>query len=329
MKLHHWSGVALLGWLGAVSVACGDDDGEDGPAPSPSDGGDPSGGSATGGFSTGGAAQRGGAAGMAGASDSAGEAGAGGSESSGGSATGGVPFPGGGAAPAGAHIPDVVPTQTGEVFVGDAVEGFEVTHSHYYVEGPAITDHYWLGVVVNDGDVTKCRLTVSVSIRAPGGAPVQFAGPVVAPMYRFEGLVNTVYCLAPGERGVALGQPLEIAPQFDAQDVTEVTYGIAGEPAGDIVRADWVALRSVVAEPQGLKSRVTGDLEKVSAAAIPGLAAVVFPKNTDGAPLVHFRVRDSRPSAPTGSVWHFQTPFYDGHFEDAYVFYEHGTPGAP
>ena len=60
-----------------------------------------------------------------------------------------------------------------------------------------------------------------------------------------------------------------------------------------------------------------------------GIDAVVFPKNADGAPLFYYRLRDPRPNAPAGSLWHFQTPFYDGKFEDTFVFYEHGTPGAP
>lgn len=372
MTLHRWSGLALLGWLGAFAVACGDDD-----APDPSgSGGKAAGGSAgrggsqpTGGVDatggrvapTGGRASTGGGAGAPGsAGDDAGgagseptggrasggrpstggtsdggstvEAGAGGTDPSGGTnATGGAATPTGGAPPQGAHIPDVTPTRTGEVFSGDAVEGFEVTDSHYYVEGsPAsITDHYWLGVIVNNGDEMKCRLTVSVSLEAPGSAPVKFAGPVVAPMYRFEGLTNRVYCLAPGERGVAVAQPFEVAPQFEAEDITAVTYGVSGEMAGDVVHAEWMKVDNVEVEDDGAKSRVTGDLENTSTAAVSSVVAIVFPKNADGAPLSYFRIADERPSAPEGSVWHFESPFYDGNFEDADVFYEHGAPGAP
>ena len=331
MKFHRWSGLALLGSIGALAPACGDDDGGDRTPPPPAKGGSSSGGAGTGGklSNNGGFDPTGGRAGSAGAGEEGGANGEGGSNSAGESATGGVPFPVGGAPPAGAHIPNVPPEQTGEVFVGDAVEGFEVTHSHYYALGQTITDYFWLGVVVNDGDETKCDLTVSVGIEAPGSAAVKFAGPVVAPMYRFEGMTNRMYCLAPGETGVALAQPFEVAPQFAPEDVTAVTYGVAGEDAGEVIRADWVELRSVVVESQGLKSRVAGDILKLSAAAVSGIDAVVFPKNADGAPLFYYRLRDPRPSAPASSLWHFQTPFYDGKFADAFVFYEHGTPGAP
>jgi hypothetical protein len=333
MKFHRWSGLALLGSIGALAPACGDDDGGDDDGgdhtpPPPAKGGSSSGGTGTGGKPS----NNGGFDPTGGRAPSAGSAGAGegGANGEGGSnSTGGVPFPVGGAPPAGAHIPNVAPEQTGEVFVGDAVEGFEVTHSHYYALGQTITDYFWLGVVVNDGDEMKCDVTVSVGIEAPGSAAVKFVGPVVAPMYRFEGMTNRMYCLAPGETGVALAQPFEVAPQFAPEDVTAVTYGVAGEDAGEVIRADWVELRSVLVESQGLKSRVTGDIFKLSAAAVSGIDAVVFPKNADGAPLFYYRLRDPRPNAPAGSLWHFQTPFYDGKFEDTFVFYEHGTPGAP
>jgi hypothetical protein len=368
MTLHRWSGLALLGWLGALAVACGDDDDSD---PSGSGGGSAGrggsramgGGDNTGGriAPTGGRPSTGGGAGAPGvAGDDAGgagseptggrasggrpstggsndggstvEAGAGGTTASGGNnATGGTATPSGGAPPQGTHIPDVAPTQTGEVFAGDSVEGFDVTDSHYYVEGSpqSITDHYWLGVIVNNGDEMKCRLTVSVSLEAPGSAPVKFVGPVVAPMYRFQGLTNRVYCLAPGERGVAVAQPFEVAPQFAAEDITAVTYGVAGEMAGDVVPAEWVQLGNVEIEDDGAKSRVTGDIENTSTAAVSSIVALVFPKNTAGAPLAYFRIADERASAPEGTVWHFESPFYDGNFEDADVFYEHGAPGAP
>jgi hypothetical protein len=334
MKLHRWSGLALLGSIGALLLACGDDDGGDSIPPPPAKGGSSNGGTGTGGsaptggkpFATGGNPSL---AGSAGAGDEGGASGEGGSNSAGGSATGGVPFPVGGAPPAGAHVPNVTPEQTGEVFLGDPVEGFEVTHSHYYALGQTIADYFWLGVVVNDSDEMKCQLTVSVGIEAPGSAPVQFVGPVVARMYRFEGMTNRVYCLAPGETGVAVAQLFENAAPFAPEEVTAITYGVAGEDAGEVIPADWVELRSAVVESQGLKSRVSGDIVKLSAAAVSGLDAVVFPKNADGAPLFYYRLRDPRMSAPAGSLWHFQTPFYDGNFEDAFVFYEHGTPGAP
>lgn len=371
MKLHRWSGLSLLVWVGAFAVACGDDDGDD-PAPAN-----------TGGKSTGGSAERGGSAdsggsdasggrvtqtggraAMAGgggvpgsAGDDAGgagpapsggratggrpanggssdggspvEAGAGGSNSDpgGGGSSGGGAAPVGGAAPTGAHIPDVAPVQTGEVFTGDAVDGFEVTDSHYYVQGSpeTITNHYWLGVVRNDSDEMKCRLTVSVNVEAPGSAPVKFAGPVVAPMYRFEGMTNRVYCLAPGEHGIAVAQPFEVAPQFDAEDVTAVSYGVAGETAGDVVPAEWVHVNNVEIEDEGANSRVTGDIETSAEASVRSLVAVVFPRNAAGAPLAYFRVADERTTAPEGSLWHFETPYYDGHFEAADVFYEHGA----
>jgi hypothetical protein len=359
MTLHRWSGLALLGWFGAV--ACGDDD-DSTPANS---GGKSSGGSAerggsrtmggsdtTGGriAATGGRPSMAGSAGAPGmAGDSAGgsapeptggraasgggsavEAGAGGSPAGGGETTGGT-APAGGAPSQGAHIPNVAPTQTGEVFAGDAVEGFEVTDSHYYVQGSpqTITDHYWLGVVVNNSGAMKCRLTVSVSLEAPGSAPVKFAGPVVSPMYRFEGMTNRVYCLAPGEHGVAVAQPFEVFPQFSAEDVTAVTYGVAGEMAGDVTPADWVRVDNVDIEDDGARSRVTGDIETSSAATVRSIAAIVFPRNAAGAPLSYFRIADERSIAPEGSIWHFETPFYDGNFEAADVFYEHGAPSAP
>ena len=330
MNYRRWSGLALLG---SVAAAACDDGGGDGAPPPPARGGSSSGGAATGGEPpTGGISPTGGRppfAGNAGAGDEGGDTGAGGSNSAGDSATGGLPIPIGGGSPGGAHIPDVLPEQTGEVFIGDPVEGLVVTHSHYYAVGPTITDFFWLGVVINEGDDTKCGLTVSVGIEAPGSAPVKFAGPVVAPMYRFEGLTNKLYCLAPGETGVALTQPLEVAPQFAPEDVTAVSYGVAGEEAGDIIPADWVELRNLNVLSEGLKSRVVGDLVKLSAAAVSGIDVLVFPKNADGAPLTHYRLRDPRMSAPSGSQWHFQTPFYDGSYQDAFVFYEHGTPGAP
>lgn len=334
MKFRRWSGLALLGSVAAF--ACDSGGGGDGAPPPPAKGGSANGGSGTGGEPvTGGVSPGGGRggrpsfAGNAGAGDEGGDTGAGGSNSAGDSASGGLPIPIGGAAPSGAHIPNVPPEQTGEVFAGDAVEGFVVTHSHYYAVGPTITDFFWLGVVVNEGDETKCTLTVSVGVEAPGSAPVKFAGPVVAPMYRFEGLTNNLYCLAPGQTGVAVAQPFEVAPQFAAEDIRSVTYGVSGENAGEILPADWVELRNVVVQSEGLKSRVAGDVAKLSAAAVSGIAAVVFPKNEDGAPLAYYRLRDPRTSAPSGSLWHFQTPFYDGSFQDAFVFYEHGTPGAP
>jgi hypothetical protein len=128
----------------------------------------------------------------------------------------------------------------------------------------------------------KCTLSFSVSIEAPGSAPVKFIGPVFAPMYRFEGLATRVYCLAPGERGVAVAQPFEVAPQFGSEDITVVRYGIAGRTAGDVIPADWVELRNVQVENEGAKSRVSGDIENASAVA--GIAAVVFPKNGAGVP---------------------------------------------
>jgi hypothetical protein len=371
MTLHRWSGLALLGWMSAFAIACGDDDDPDpGNSGGKSGGGSAGrggsqatgGGDATGGrpAPTGGRASMGGASGTpgvagedsggagpeptggraAGGSPSTGgsndggstvEAGAGGSNASGGNATGGVATPSGGAPAQGAHIPDVTPTRTGEVFAGNSVEDFVVTESHYYVDGSpqSISDHYWLGVIVNDSDEMKCRLTVSVSLEAPGSAPVKFSGPVVAPMYRFAGLTNRVYCLAPGERGVAVAQPFEVAPQFAAEDVTAVTYGVAGEMAGDVVPAEWVQLGNVEIEDEGPRSRVTGDIENTSTAAVSSVVALVFPKNTAGAPLAYFRIADERASAPEGSVWHFESPFHDGNFEDADVFYEHGAPGAP
>ncbi len=371
MMLHRWSGLALFVSVGALAVACGDDDGDEPDAAN------------TGGRSTGGSAGRGGTADSGGSQTSGGrvtqtggrpsmaggggvpggagddaggagpaptggratggrpasggsndggsavEAGAGGSNSEpgGGGSSAGGSAPVGGAAPTGAHIPDVAPVQTGEVFTGDAVDGFEVTDSHYYVQGAreTITNHYWLGVVLNDSDEMKCRLTVSVSLEAPGSAPVKFAGPVVAPMYRFEGMTNRVYCLAPGEHGVAVAQPFEVAPQFDAEDVTAVSYGVAGEMAGDVVPAEWVHVANVEIEDEGAKSRVTGDIETSADASVRSIVAIVFPRNADGAPLSYFRIADERATAPESSVWHFETPFYDGQFEAAEVFYEHGT----
>lgn len=293
---------------GASSVA-GDDAGGAGPIPS-------GGRASTGGSSDGG---------------SSAEAGAGGNNPIGGNAMGGATTPGGGAPPEGAHIPNVAPTFTGEVFNGDPVEGFEVARSHYYVQGSpqSISNHYWLGVIVNDTQVTKCRLTLSVSLEAPGSAPVKFIGPVVSPMYRFEGLTNRVYCLAPGESGVAVTQPFEVAPQFGAEDVTGVSYGVSGEMGGDVSPADWLRVGNVEVEEDGANTRVTGDLENTSAGAVSSLVAIVFPKNAAGTPLAYYRLADERASAPAGSVWHFETPFYDGNFEDAFVFYEHGAPAVP
>jgi len=335
MKFHRWLGLAVLGSVAVIACDGSGDDGgvddidgnggDDGSPPLPTQGGNSTSG-------TGGRPFTGGSpsfAGSAGAFDEGGETGAGGQGSSGESSTGGVPVPVGGSSRAGAHIPNVVPEQTGEVFIGEPVEGFEVTHSHFYAVGQTITDFFWLGVVVNDSNEMKCHLTLSVAIEASGSAPVKFTGPVVAPMYRFEGMVNRVYCLAPGETGVALTQPFEVAPQFAPEDVTAVSYGVAGETAGDVVPADWVELENVAVASQGLRSSVTGDLVKLSPAAVPGLDALVFPKNADGAPLVYYRLRDMRVSAPAGSRWHFQTPFYEGNYRDAFVYYEHGTPGAP
>jgi hypothetical protein len=339
-------GLAVLGCVGALAISCGEDD--DPEARNSSGGAAGRGGgrttggvstSAGGGNVTGGHSAVGGSRPTGGTSDggssdggssdggSSVDPGASGGNSTGGAGTGGVGSPSGGAAPSGVHIPDVPPIQTGDVFGGEAVEGFEVTQSHYYAQGIAITDHFWLGAVVNSGNEMKCTLSVSVSIEAPGSAPVKFIGPVVAPMYRFEGLATRVYCLAPGERGVAVAQPFEVAPQFGSEDITVVRYGIAGRTAGDVIPADWVELRNVQVENEGAKSRVSGDIENASAVA--GIAAVVFPKNAAGVPLVYYRVSNERTSAPDGSVWHFETPLYEGSFEDADAFYEHGTPDAP
>ena len=230
----------------------------------------------------------------------------------------------GGSSPeTGLSIPPASLTNSGIASAGTVISGLLITQSHFYVDPsakPAGT-WTWLAVVKNERSDLACDLSVEGNFSLGSGPPIKIFGAVAAPPYRRPAVPTVYRCIAPGEVGVSVGAAAPI-PSVNPSSVVDVSYAITGTLGAAYVPGDWVTVSNVQLVAQEGGKIVRGTFTN-GAAQMPWWEADVFPKNARGMPLTQFIVVDPRSQLAPGATWDFQTPVYDGAFNDVYVFIRH------
>lgn len=226
--------------------------------------------------------------------------------------------------------PDVPLSATGQPMLGTALAGLEIQQSHFFVDPdarPAGT-WSWLVVVKSTRSDPACSLRLDADFVSSGGRTLQFLGSVSAHVFHVPGSTGALRCIGPGEVGVGAGAPIASVGALSPSDITEIHYAFSGTTAAAAVPADWVTLSNIalVSAPNG--AGVSGTLSN-GTAQIPSWGVDVFPRNAAGMPLAAFFLSDPRNVLVPGATWNFETPVYQGAFEDAYVFERHGNAATP